>query len=255
MDLLFEPLQEADLDEFTTTYWNAFEPIEVDMIFPSIYPNGLQTDLLAKLRHRMLTSAGGNLASSCFCAKDASSNAIVGIARWMVVQDPPRTREEMEAKHAKGLATKQFEPPVAGEVKALDDAWFRQCMFSEMETMAGHDSYILLKLLAIHTDHQRQGVGTFLLEKCLEEADRRELPVYLDSSVGGKDLYERLGFKNLGRIDFDARDCELRSFRQSSSIYGLANSFFVTLDGGRSHGLHWRMVRPAHKPNTQCQQQ
>jgi GNAT superfamily N-acetyltransferase len=60
-----------------------------------------------------------------------------------------------------------------------------------------------LKLLHTDPDHQRRGAGSKCLEWGTAEADRLGLVSYLESSEEGRPLYEKFGFKEVGRIVVD----------------------------------------------------
>lgn len=221
MSLTVEPLQVDELDEFIKTYWAAFSPLDANMIFPMIYPRGLQQDLLKRLRYRLLQQTNGDLGSFCVCAKDVASGEIVGIARWDIVEHPPKTKEEMDAKYEDVVEARQGEPPVAGVNEELNRVFLHIMLYCEMEITAGQP-YLILQMLAIRPDCQRRGIGTVLLKHVLEKADREGLQVYLDSAVSGKALYERFGFKVVSEMPLNCLDY-----------------------GGRSDGRHWCMLRLA----------
>ncbi|TFB02742.1 hypothetical protein CCMA1212_005381 [Trichoderma ghanense] len=60
-----------------------------------------------------------------------------------------------------------------------------------------------LKLLHTDPDHQRRGAGGMSLQWGTAEADRLGLVSYLEASEEGRPLYERYGFKEVGRIVVD----------------------------------------------------
>jgi len=70
----------------------------------------------------------------------------------------------------------------------------------------GIDEMWYLKILAIHPDYQRRGVGAKLLNWGLERARARGEKVYLEASRRGKGLYTKLGFEHVG--DLTLRDGE-----------------------------------------------
>lgn len=205
MPLTVEPLKEDEVDDYIKIFWDAFEPLSANMILPMIYPKGLQEDLLDCFRHRTLKSTGGDLGSCIVGAKDTVSGEIVGIARWEVVEHPPKTKEEMDAKFEDAVKARQDEPPVAGANEDLNRAFFRTNLYCEMEITPG-EPHLTLQVLAIRQNQQRRGIGTMLLKHILEKADRLRLPVYLDSGVSGKPLYERFGFQVVRVMPLNALD-------------------------------------------------
>jgi ribosomal protein S18 acetylase RimI-like enzyme len=60
-------------------------------------------------------------------------------------------------------------------------------------------AHLLLWYLAAHPDCQHQGVGRTLLQRVIAEAERRELPIYLDTTKAANvAYYTSFGFRQLG---------------------------------------------------------
>jgi ribosomal protein S18 acetylase RimI-like enzyme len=69
-------------------------------------------------------------------------------------------------------------------------------------------AHLLLWYLAAHPDFQHQGVGRALLQRVIAEAERRELPIYLDTTKPENSAYYMsFGFRQTGdaRLPRDAR--------------------------------------------------
>ena len=66
-----------------------------------------------------------------------------------------------------------------------------------------------LKLLCVHPEFQRKGVGTKLLDWGLERARERGQKVYLEATEFGIALYINKGFKELGEIVLGDREVVL----------------------------------------------
>lgn len=214
-----EPLQEQDLDTFTTIYWDAFNPLEADMILPMIYPLGLQPDLRQRLHSRLLKSLGEDPTGSCFCARDSSTGNILGVSWWAHVADAAQTEEELDTRYAEAKARRSGGVEVEGMNQALEDNFFRAAFYSEAHTM-GTEPYMTLKLLAVRPECARKGVGSVLLRHGLERVDQLNLPAFIHAGVQAKALYERYGFNVVSEMPCNALD-----------------------HGGRSSGRHWCMVR------------
>ncbi|KZZ96836.1 Acyl-CoA N-acyltransferase [Moelleriella libera RCEF 2490] len=60
-----------------------------------------------------------------------------------------------------------------------------------------------LKLLHTDPQHQRRGAASSLLNWGIAEADRLGLPAYLESTPEGRVLYERHGWREVGRLVVD----------------------------------------------------
>jgi GNAT superfamily N-acetyltransferase len=226
MGLSIHPLEHHELDEFLRVHWAAFEPIEVNMIYPMIYPLGFRDDLLARMRSRVLRQTGGDLAAHCFCAKD-HSGTIIAISWWTVVDDPPKTDEEIDRRFRKAYAARNLGDGVEGFQSDLDYAFFKAAFYSEAKVVQGKP-YMGLRMLATDPQHNRRGAGSLLLKHGLRKADQLQLPVYLDSGIAGRDLYARHGFEIT--CDFPLNCLEY---------------------GGRSDGRHWCMLRPAAEENVE----
>ena len=57
-----------------------------------------------------------------------------------------------------------------------------------------------LTVLGVRPEFQGQGVGSALLKQLCDEADAAKANSYLETdSEGGKQLYERFGFREVGR--------------------------------------------------------
>lgn len=77
-------------------------------------------------------------------------------------------------------------------------------MESRREYLGGKP-YVLLSILATHPEHYSRGVGAIHMEWGMNLADELGLPAYLEASPKGKPLYARYGFKEIGKMRFDAR--------------------------------------------------
>ncbi len=221
LTLTLEPLKREDLDDFIKVSWAAFEPLEANMIYPMLYPNGLQPDVMERMRYRLLGQTNGDLSSWCYCAKDITTNEIAGISWWAVNEHPPKTQEEIDAQFEKAWKTRSGGPPVPGMNRVLDQAYFTAAFRTEMEVVDGRP-YMSLMMLATSPKYQRRGAGSLLLKAGLDKADKLGLPVCLCSGVCGRPLYERFGFQVVRDLPLNCLDY-----------------------GGRSDGRHWAMIRPA----------
>ncbi len=74
-------------------------------------------------------------------------------------------------------------------------------IFEEMNTFHPRESHWHLPLVGVHPARQRRGIGSVLLRQMLDRCDRDQTPAYLEAtSPRNVALYERLGFRTLGRI-------------------------------------------------------
>ncbi len=56
-----------------------------------------------------------------------------------------------------------------------------------------------LRYLAVHPEHQRQGVGHALVKAVLDTADELGIDVYIMAYEAGRSVYESLGFREIER--------------------------------------------------------
>lgn len=220
MSLQLEPLKPEEVDEFIGVQWAAFD--NLDMIMPMIYPLGLQDDLMTRLRRRHMNDIQNNPDSFYFGVRDPETRQMISVSCWDI-QTKAKTNAEMDEDHQKSNAVRLSGVEVAGMNRPLGDAFFNAAASSKREITGGRPN-VCLNILATHPDHHRRGAGAVHLKWGIEQADKLDLPIYLDSSVLGRKLYERNGFKVVKDFPFDGREW-----------------------GGRSKGEHWCMVRPAQR--------
>ena len=58
-------------------------------------------------------------------------------------------------------------------------------------------------MLVTDPEEQRRGAGAMLLKWGTDQADRAQLPSYLEASEAGKPLYTRWGFEAVKEVIFD----------------------------------------------------
>lgn len=218
MEITVEPLAQDDIDIYTKIYWDAFNPLEANMILPMIYPLGLQPDLNERLRKR-IWKAMSDPVNDFSCARDTATGEVVGVSWWKRVDNPPANQRELDEQYREAKASRNAGIEVEGMNHKLEDAFFHAAFYSEAETM-GHHAYMTLKLLAVRPNYARKGVGSVLLGHGLKRLDQRDLPGFIHAGVQAKALYERYGFVEVGEMP-----CNALAF------------------GGRSDGRHWCMVR------------
>lgn len=223
-----QPLQASELDDLLRVWWAAFEPEDADQALPMIYPRGLQPDLAARLRARVVNATKNDIPAFCSCAKDVRTGEVVGVA-WrsgLIEPAPGAAADEatLERELQAALAAKNAPPVVEGMNVALGDAFYTALFRAEKETVSFRGlPHVTLQLLAVLPGHSRRGIGGMLVRHFLERVDELGVYAYLTASGHGKGLYERHGFRVTGDLDFDGRK-----------------------HGGRSEGRHWVMLRPVH---------
>lgn len=109
---------------------------------------------------------------------------LAGFAVWQKIRpsSPPESEETDKAER---------------EDPTLLNKFFAKMNRTREETMKGK-SYWFLKLLTIHPEHQRKGVGSTLVNWGTQRADKEQIQAWLESSPMGKGAYLKAGFKVLG---------------------------------------------------------
>ena len=78
-------------------------------------------------------------------------------------------------------------------------------------------------MLATKPEVQNKGAGTMLLSAILADADKNEVPVYLEATNSARPLYEKHGFAALQTIEFDPADYGVNGLgveRQTAMVRG-----------------------------------
>jgi ribosomal protein S18 acetylase RimI-like enzyme len=55
--------------------------------------------------------------------------------------------------------------------------------------------------MAVNPDHQRQGIGSMMMQRICEETDRHGRHAYVLAAPEGVRLYAKFGFKIVGRVE------------------------------------------------------
>lgn len=60
--------------------------------------------------------------------------------------------------------------------------------------------------LVVAPQHQKKGVGSWIMQYCLEKADKAGLPTYLMSFPTAHDFYLKFSFKDMESFDIDLNE-------------------------------------------------
>lgn len=77
------------------------------------------------------------------------------------------------------------------------------------------DLEAVLALLCCHPDWERRGAGTALTQWGVDKAKEMGLPAYVEASVPGQPVYERVGFKPIDAVVMRAEDID----REKDQVY------------------------------------
>jgi GNAT superfamily N-acetyltransferase len=118
--------------------------------------------------------------------------AIVAMAVWFVVAEP----------RADGKGPVAIVDHGAASNKEACESFFGNFGRKKQELIGGKP-HVYLRLLATDPAHHRRGAGAMLLAWGLAEADRLQLPSYLETTSDGMPLYERHGFREVDTVAQD----------------------------------------------------
>lgn len=71
-------------------------------------------------------------------------------------------------------------------------------------SLANHP-FPVLYFLATHSDYQKRGIGTMLLNQGIAVADAEGKKIYLEATTAGHPLYLKLGWKDIDLITVDLK--------------------------------------------------
>ena len=84
----------------------------------------------------------------------------------------------------------------------------------------GLDHTWFLRILAVATKFQRQGVGGQLVDWGLEKAKQAEIPVTICASTKGQGLYRKKGFRKLSMLEFPPGGTDLAMLWEPPGMEG-----------------------------------
>lgn len=87
--------------------------------------------------------------------------------------------------------------------RSVDNSRLAEYNAIECFPCADYPDLWLLSSLAVHPDHQRQGIGRKLVEWGLAQALQESVPVGLEASSKGTRLYEQLEFRTINQVDWE----------------------------------------------------
>ncbi|POR33930.1 Uncharacterized protein TPAR_05883 [Tolypocladium paradoxum] len=137
-----------------------------------------------------------------------SDGTPLGFCGWVMEHRRHEVTKSSTLQHAPG----QHLP------ETLDlSAWLsvsRDLRKERERVLKGLDEVCRLTFMSVHPDHQRQGLGSKMLERVCDEIDRLGWPAFVMASPAGVRLYAKFGFDVVGRVE----TCEgafTSMFRQS----------------------------------------
>ncbi|KAL0935130.1 GNAT family [Colletotrichum truncatum] len=133
---------------------------------------------------------------SCWITKEAQqSETTTG------TESKPENETVREGAAPEELSKRKAEPP-QDPARALGGLMFKDRVAWEEKYLKGK-RYAVLQGLATDPLYQRRGIGTKLVQQGLEEIDAEGLPCWIHASPSSYKLYEKAGFQEVGRNDYD----------------------------------------------------
>ncbi|CEJ89603.1 hypothetical protein VHEMI05438 [[Torrubiella] hemipterigena] len=111
--------------------------------------------------------------------------------KWLSAQVPNVTKQELEAFEAIENAT-WWE--IRDDLAPLEDI-----IHTERERLIESNVYADLDLMAVHPDFQRKGIATALIQDGIEHIKKLNLSVFVQAWSGGREVYAKAGFQEIGR--------------------------------------------------------
>lgn len=227
MPLELHPLTESDIPAYDNIVWKAFIPGIMALKYPNGYSQAARDHSnqhsLKEWREYPDTVKMMKVVDTDLPDSDSDCK-MIGAARW-VIHPRPRTEEQLEAEEKEG---REDGLPPGADAAMLED--FMGAIHSKRKEFIGGEPYVLLHILATLPLHHRRGVGQMHLKWGIEEADKLGLPIYLESSVKGKGLYEKTGFQSLGLLPLD----------WSKYSEDMTHTVMIRPAAGAMKGEYWR---------------
>lgn len=173
----------------------------------AIFPNGFTEEVTAhriKGYHEALSTPNMHF----FLIRDVTSQEYVGVSRWLIHPHPEPFDEAAE------IAQSENEYLTAENVPGINRAALRMLRIAQAKAKAkylGDRAFVYLWILGTIEAAQGKGVGVFGLQWGMDKARELDIPVYLDSGENAVGFYEKQGFKQLGMLDYDARQVGFHS--------------------------------------------
>lgn len=183
MRLTLRPGVPDDAPVLTDVYLSAFTH---DLISQLVFP---RTPATHKWWTDMLREELSDPYAHFMCIVDEEATPapqIIAFAKWNAPQ-PLSTQPQELPKWPEGADHE------------MGNLFFGELMNKRPENM-GDRPHWYLELLATRLEYQGKGAGGKLIRWGLEKADAEDLETYLEGSPDGVPIYERFGFREVGRL-------------------------------------------------------
>lgn len=156
----------------------------------SMYPYGPTPGIISSIESRHHTFLTADPTSTYLKIIDTDLNdKTIAFAEWHVFSTPEEEASRLDLK------PKTY--PTNGDVDVRLATEFWSHITAARKTMAGK-SHVFLSIIATDPTQGRRGAAGMLMQWGINEADRRGLPCFLESSPFGRGLYLKYGFEEVG---------------------------------------------------------
>lgn len=191
-----------------TRYWSPTPAADVDIqSADQIHPDRLRR---ASRDHAFREIEPGN-----FVLYAIADGVVAGFAIWGVPKPLWRSETLWEVLYRNSVAYKnKIEDWLYPAWWIIPERYkqFKKAQMDCFEKFTGDvDNIWYLKVLCVHPNYQRKGIGTVLVNWGLDRARARGQKVYLEASEFGKGLYRRLGFEEVGTLEIEDGEFRLET--------------------------------------------
>lgn len=178
-----------------------------DLLFPGPFPEGaleFRSQEIAKQFEEDPTTRWLKVVDTDLSSDEGGDG--IAFAKWNVYED-----------HAPGARPmREFGPGCNAEACKLVFGG----LAAQRERILGERRSIYLHILVTDPAHGRRGAAGKLLAWGIDEAKQHKLPLYVESSVEGHELYKRYGFK-----DIEVRETDLSQWgaKEPHRIWAMIN--------------------------------
>ncbi|KAK7903157.1 hypothetical protein LTR67_001174 [Exophiala xenobiotica] len=191
------PASPSDLEAIARVQ---FEACASDHGFSVIFPKGATLASITHLVHSYENDMENDPTCYIMIVKEAMSGEVASFAIWHFC--PPRTQDEIDRE----MLMDDF--PFPGDAnKELGKRLIHNSIRKRHEAVAANIGaqrpYAYLAAVGTSPKYQKQGAASQLLNWGVERADDQDLAIYVEASPAALRLYEKHGFREVGRLQLD----------------------------------------------------
>jgi GNAT superfamily N-acetyltransferase len=191
MGLEIRPVGESDINQFTLTAIEAFQTGIGHLLTGTNTPENVTKKNEATLK-TIRAQSGAKLIQ----VVDTETGEMIAGSMWDVYATE-QTEEQLDKTLAKPTLEQGYKPEFEPLYEHLK---------GNRRRIMGTRPYIYLDVLFTHPRHHRRGAGAMMVKYGVDLADELGIEAYHESSVEGRALYERFGYKVLKAVEFPMAD-------------------------------------------------